>query len=172
MFEKDLCKKKSTRFLLWIIEKNDIKSFAIIDATFNFTSLLELLFFLCRSIVDECKNLTNRDRGDGNVFLFNHPWPEIQGMWDTHVYTISFLSFPLILNSFLKHIFTNHSTGIWEVSFELHGWKGTAEPRMETGTVENGKRAQQLATQKYLIKITTVVTRSAAASITKENTRK
>lgn len=62
-------KKKNRHFLLWIIEKNDIKSFAIIDATFNFTSLLELLFFLCRSIVDEHKNLTNRDRGDGNVFL-------------------------------------------------------------------------------------------------------
>lgn len=46
------------------------------------------------------------------------------------------------------------------------GWKGVGEEPLE-----NGKPAQQLATQKYLIKIT-VVAKSAAASITKENTRK
>lgn len=101
-------------------------------------------------------------------------------MWDTHVYTIlSFFLFHLFhpVNSFLEYIYKSLS-----LSFSLHIYiyrylrsSTNGKERSSHGwnrAVENGKRAQQLATQKYLIKITTVVTKSAAASITKENTRK
>lgn len=99
-------------------------------------------------------------------------------MWDTHVYTIlSFFLFHLFhrVNSFLKYIYKSLSLFLSPHIYRYLRSSTDGKERSSHGwnrAVENGKRAQQLATQKYLIKITTVVTKSAAASITKENTRK